>query len=62
MVVPRGRLGAEPGNVAAENRLDTVKAAIFEGFAWLPPGCYPVASESLYQWALDHILVSAAKS
>lgn len=57
LIIPGGRLGAEPGNVAAETRLDNVKATMFEAFAWLPPGCFPVASETLYRWSLEQFLV-----
>eukprot|EP00815_Leptocylindrus_aporus_P010924 CAMPEP_0116072284 /NCGR_PEP_ID=MMETSP0322-20121206/14392_1 /TAXON_ID=163516 /ORGANISM="Leptocylindrus danicus var. apora, Strain B651" /LENGTH=1262 /DNA_ID=CAMNT_0003561011 /DNA_START=529 /DNA_END=4318 /DNA_ORIENTATION=+ len=49
-IVPGGSLSK-----GAETRLDNIKATIFEAFSWLPPGCFPVASETLYRWAIENI-------
>jgi hypothetical protein len=51
----KGKFGATPFNVIAAARLESAKASILEAFAWLPPGSYPMISDSLFGFAAFHI-------
>jgi hypothetical protein len=50
-----GKLGTTPENPAAASRLNSAKACILESFAWLPPGSYPMAADSVFSFAASHI-------
>jgi hypothetical protein len=51
----KGKFGVTPSNLIAAARLESAKASILESFAWLPPGSYPMISDSLFGFAAFHI-------
>eukprot|EP00546_Thalassionema_frauenfeldii_P015592 CAMPEP_0178909046 /NCGR_PEP_ID=MMETSP0786-20121207/8271_1 /TAXON_ID=186022 /ORGANISM="Thalassionema frauenfeldii, Strain CCMP 1798" /LENGTH=2043 /DNA_ID=CAMNT_0020581037 /DNA_START=387 /DNA_END=6518 /DNA_ORIENTATION=+ len=50
-----GRYCSTPTNSSIAPRYNSAKASIMEAFAWLPPGSFPMISNEVFNFALQHV-------
>jgi len=50
-----GRLSSTPANPFIASRYNSAKASLMEAFAWLPPGSFPMLSNEVFNFALQHV-------
>lgn len=55
LLMPTGRLGSIPLTPPILARLESAIASLFECFAWLPSGSFPMAADDVFNLAAQHI-------